>query len=123
MPRKSSASPPATCTLFHVFPLSVVFRIAPFDPQTQATACLGPGACFVRAILTPRKFVSTPVDCWDHNMTAAPGPIVSHIVQMIQRISCLTLPRLPEETKKTKKTKKTKFYFFTLIEGVSGVSR
>src|SRR5580700_4026629 len=63
MLRKSSPSPPATCNCVQVFPRSTERRITPFEPEAH-TARLS-GSCKYAA-LTPRRFVSNPLVCTDH---------------------------------------------------------
>jgi hypothetical protein len=71
MLRKSSASPPATCTLFQLLPKSVESRITPFEPQALAAMCSVPSESTRPAALTPRKFVSILLVCTDHDTPPA----------------------------------------------------
>src|SRR5215470_7590569 len=71
MPRKSSASPSATCRRCQVLPSSSDFRITPFEPEAQTTTT---GALFssgLMAMLMPRKLVSMPLVCTFHQCASA----------------------------------------------------
>src|ERR1700677_259330 len=71
MLRKSSASPPATCRRFQVLPSSLEKRITPLEPQAQTTICCSPAESVLPAALTPRKLVSIPLVCTDHDTPSA----------------------------------------------------
>src|ERR1700731_2610167 len=71
MPRKSRASPPATCTRFQVLPKSVERKIPPFEPQAHTAICSVPSESTDPAALTPRKFVSIPLVCTDQDTLSA----------------------------------------------------
>src|ERR1700677_81883 len=70
MLRKSSASPPATCRRFQVLPSSLEKRITPFEPQAHTTTCC-PVESGLSSALTPRKLVSIPLVCTDHDTPSA----------------------------------------------------
>src|ERR1700688_734021 len=72
---KSSASPPTTCTRFQLLPKSVDSRITPFDPQAHTAMCSVPSESRDPAALTPRKFVSIPLVCTDHDTTSAAAKV------------------------------------------------
>src|SRR6202453_5410690 len=70
MLRKSSASPPATCRRFQVLPSSLEKRITPFEPQAHTTTCC-PVESGLSSALAPRKLVSIPLVCTDHDTPSA----------------------------------------------------
>src|ERR1700683_261757 len=73
MLRKSRASPPATCRRFHVLPRSLEKRITPFEPHAHTTTCC-PVESGLSAALTPRKLVSIPLACTDHDTPSGAFP-------------------------------------------------
>src|SRR5271163_1272395 len=70
MLRKSSASPPATCSRFQVLPRSLEKRITPLEPQAHTTTCWSV-ASGLSAALTPRRLVSIPLVCTDRTSLGA----------------------------------------------------
>src|ERR1700692_1991534 len=75
MPRKSSASPPATCTRFQFLRKSVERKIPPSEPQAHTAMCSVPSESTDPAALTPRKFVSIPLVCTDHDTPSAAAQV------------------------------------------------
>src|SRR5579859_6779985 len=73
IPRKSSASPPATCSRFHVLPLSSERRITPLEPEAQTAIVPSPSGETSTA-LTARRLVSMPLVWTVHHWArATPG--------------------------------------------------
>src|ERR1700691_6290364 len=63
MLRKSSVSPPATCSRVHSLPVRGDLKITPLEPEAQTTEVGAPLESEKCATLTPRKFVSIPDVC------------------------------------------------------------
>jgi len=71
MPRKSSASAPATGKRCQVVPVSSERRITPFEPDAQTTGTGAPFASGVKTALTPRRFESRPLVSTFHHCASA----------------------------------------------------